>query len=64
MVTELIQKDCNTKKIKKELEKILETTHRNKLLTNYAILEKKLGGEGASCKTAQLIVNNMLSINK
>ena len=64
VVTELIQKDCNTKKIKKELEKILETTHRNELLTNYAILEKKLGGEGASNKTAQLIVNNMLSINK
>ena len=64
VVTELIQKDCNTKKIKKELEKILETKYRNELLTNYAILEKKLGGEGASNKTAQLIVNNMLSINK
>lgn len=56
VVTELIQDDCSTKRIKEELTKILDPNYRNTLLDNYDLLEEKLGGMGASKKTAQLIV--------
>lgn len=56
IVTELIQDDCSTKRIKEELTKILEPNYRKTLLKNYDLLEEKLGGIGASKKTAQLIV--------
>ena len=59
VVTELIQKDCNPKKIKKELHKILNTENRDKLLKAYDKLETKLGGAGASEKTARLIIENL-----
>lgn len=59
VVTELIQNDCNSKKIKTELEKILNPEYRNTLLENYKLLEEKLGGAGASDKTAQLIVSDV-----
>lgn len=56
VVTELIQSDCNSKKIKAELTKILDKKHREKLIEKYHLLEEKLGGEGASEKVAKLIV--------
>lgn len=56
VVTELIQEDCSTTRIRQELTKILNPEYRIKLLENYDLLEKKLGGIGASKKTAQLIV--------
>lgn len=56
VVTELIQDDFNYKNIKKELTKILEPNYRKTLLTKYDVLEEKLGGVGASKKTAELIV--------
>ncbi|MGM8361496.1 lipid-A-disaccharide synthase [Flavobacterium sp. ARAG 55.4] len=59
VVTELIQDDCNTKNIKKELTKILDSQYRQNLLAKYDILEQKLGGTGASEKTAQLIIANL-----
>ena len=59
VVTELIQEDCNEKKIKEELLKILNPIHRNTLLEKYALLEQQLGGIGASAKTAELIVNDL-----
>lgn len=59
VVTELIQEKCNSKNIKTELQKLLEPEHRQKLLAQYEILEQKLGGIGASKKTAQLIVRNL-----
>ncbi|HSD15611.1 MAG TPA: lipid-A-disaccharide synthase [Flavobacterium sp.] len=55
VVTELIQDECNPKKIKTELEKLLNPEYRAKVLHNYDLLEEKLGGEGASKKTAHLI---------
>jgi lipid-A-disaccharide synthase len=58
VVTELIQDDFNPKRIKKELNKILEPTHRKVLLEKYNLLEQKLGGNGASEKTAKLIVSD------
>jgi lipid-A-disaccharide synthase len=61
VVTELIQDDCNTQKLTQELQKILEPTHREKLMQQYDELENKLGGLGASEKTAQLIVRSLKS---
>ena len=59
VVTELIQDNCNSKNIKMELQKLLEPNYRNQVLTQYDILEIKLGGIGASEKTAKLIVENL-----
>ena len=59
VVTELIQDECNSKNIRKELEKLLDSNYRNKLLQQYDVLEEKLGGIGASAKTAKMIVNNV-----
>ncbi|WPR72554.1 lipid-A-disaccharide synthase [Flavobacterium sp. NG2] len=59
VVTELIQDNLNTANIKKELTKILEPQYRQSLLEKYDLLEQKLGGEGASEKTARLIVTEL-----
>lgn len=58
VVTELIQNECNTKMIKQELTKILDTEYRKELLNKYNLVEEKLGGRGASYKTAELIVKS------
>ena len=60
VVAELIQDDCNPKRIKAELTKILNESHRVSLLKKYEDLEQKLGGIGASEKTAKLIVKEIL----
>jgi lipid-A-disaccharide synthase len=59
VVTELIQDDCSTKRISEELKKILESKYRASLLLKYDVLEEKLGGIGASNKTAKLIVADL-----
>ncbi|WP_299223145.1 lipid-A-disaccharide synthase [uncultured Aquimarina sp.] len=56
VVTELIQDDFNTKRLKEELTKILDDYNRAVMFLDYYDLEKKLGGKGASDKTANLIV--------
>jgi lipid-A-disaccharide synthase len=58
VVKELIQDELNSKNLKSELHKILKADHRAVLLQNYAELKQNLGGEGASKKTAELIVNS------
>ena len=55
VVKELIQNDFNHKNLKKELTRILDKNHREKIFADYYELEQKLGGKGASEKTAQLI---------
>lgn len=55
VVTELIQNDFNKKRLKEELHTILNTEKRETLFMEYFELEKKLGGKGASEKTASLI---------
>jgi len=55
VVKELIQKELNTKNLKKELNVILDPNERSKYFMNYYELEKALGGKGASDKTAKLI---------
>lgn len=59
VVTELIQDNCTSKNIKTELQKLLEPNNRKQVLDNYNELEQKLGGSGASEKTAKLIVRNI-----
>ena len=59
VVTELIQDQCNTKNIKTELQKLLAPEYRTQLLEQYEVLETKLGGIGASEKTAKLIVQSL-----
>jgi lipid-A-disaccharide synthase len=58
VVTELIQHDFNKKQLEKELRKILDEKHREQLFLDYFELEQKLGGKGASEKTAELIFNS------
>ena len=60
IVTELIQGELNTKNLKTELEKLLNPEHRAKLLKDYKILREKLGNEGASERTASLIVSSIM----
>lgn len=60
IVTELIQGELNTKNLKTELDKLLNPEHRAKLLKDYKILREKLGNEGASERTASLIVSSMM----
>ena len=59
VVKELIQEELNTKNLKIELNKILNTEGRAKLIKEYAQLKQNLGGEGASEKTATLIINSL-----
>ncbi|WP_299529495.1 lipid-A-disaccharide synthase [Ulvibacterium sp.] len=59
VVKELIQSDLNTKNLKSELSKILEGPFRTAQFEAYFELEKKLGGKGASEKTAELILREL-----
>jgi len=59
VVAELIQEECNSSRIKEELLKILKTDHREQLLKDFDVLENKLGGIGASEKTAKFIVKEL-----
>ena len=57
VVKELIQKELNSKNLESELNKIISGNQRQEMLSQYEILEQKLGGKGASEKTADLILN-------
>lgn len=59
VVAELIQEDCNAKRIRAEFTKIIQSQGREKILQNYDILIDKLGGKGASEVTARLINKNL-----
>ena len=58
VVKELIQNELTTANLKNELSKILIGEKRNQIITDYILLEKKLGGQGASDRAAQLIIEN------
>jgi len=59
IVTELIQHDFNTKRLKEELSSITNTENRASMFMNYYDLEQKLGGQGASDTTAGLIFDTL-----
>lgn len=54
-VTELIQNEFNTNRLKQSLANILNPQSREAIFIDYYNLEKKLGGRGASRNTAKLI---------
>lgn len=58
VVKELIQNEFTSKHLKLELDKILDSAKREKLLSDYKDLKTKLGGVGASRRTAELIVSS------
>ncbi|MGB3774658.1 MAG: lipid-A-disaccharide synthase, partial [Leeuwenhoekiella sp.] len=64
VVKELIQSEFNKKNLKTELTKILKKEFRKKIFEDYYELEVKLGGTGASKKTAQLIVKSIKTEQK
>lgn len=59
VVTELIQTDLNSKRLREELQRLLEPANRKRILEDYDALENKLGGLGASRKTAKRIVEKL-----
>ena len=62
VVKELIQEQMNKKNIKKELQKILETEKRKEIKKAYRLLKDKLGGAGASERTADLMLSYLKKI--
>jgi lipid-A-disaccharide synthase len=62
VVKELIQDDLTAANVELELGKLLENDdHRHKILNDYALLKTRLGGGGASAKTAREIIKMMTS---
>lgn len=60
VVTELIQDNLNEKLLRLELGKLLENeSERSKMLNNFELLIEKLGGGGASAKTAELLISDI-----
>lgn len=59
VVTELIQNYFNSKNLNHELKAILNPVCREQLFLDYFTLETKLGGKGASEKTAKLIIKGL-----
>lgn len=60
VVTELIQKDLNQKLLKKELGKLLQQgKERDEMINKFDLLIDKLGGGGASAKTAELLIADL-----
>lgn len=60
VVTELIQDKLNEKLLRTELGKLLENeSERSKMLDNFELLIKMLGGGGASAKTAELLISDI-----
>lgn len=57
-VKELIQKECNPKKIKAAINELLDSTVRERMTRDYQELVKALGDSGASERTAKAIYAN------
>ncbi len=61
VVKELIQGEMNKVNLKKELKELLYSTQRREQLSrDYKLLKEKLGGSGASAKTASLIYERLI----
>lgn len=58
VVKELIQGELTKANLEKELNKISTYAHRYEVFKDYLLLREKLGGEGASDRTAELILKN------
>tara|TARA_R110000850_G_scaffold105021_6_gene215792 strand:+ start:1964 stop:3091 length:1128 start_codon:yes stop_codon:yes gene_type:complete len=62
-VQELIEGDLNEKRMVKELNLILEGEKRVQMLKDYDELEVKMGGPGASARTAELMWEDISQAN-
>jgi lipid-A-disaccharide synthase len=56
LVKELIQNELTVNNLENEFIKILDDKNRSVLFSEYKLLKQKLGGEGASDRTAELIM--------
>jgi lipid-A-disaccharide synthase len=56
IICELIQNNLSTKNLQDELKKILDGPARQEIIQAYAGLREKMGGPGASFKTASLMI--------
>ena len=59
VVKELIQEDCTTANISAHLSAILSGDSRRNMLEDYEALSAKMGGPGASERTAKLIISSL-----
>lgn len=57
VVKELIQHELNIPNLKKELDKLLDENNRVRIISEYQLLYNKLGGVGASERTAELMLS-------
>jgi lipid-A-disaccharide synthase len=65
VVKELLQHHFNADNLVSELKLILNVKgYRQQMLSNYDIISDKLGGEGASFKTAQSIIKQLTNAKK
>ncbi|MCH8554976.1 MAG: lipid-A-disaccharide synthase [Schleiferiaceae bacterium] len=61
VVTELIQGDFNVDLLKKELQRLLDGSARDKMLVDYKELRTLLGGPGASSRAAAIVLEELSS---
>jgi lipid-A-disaccharide synthase len=59
VVKELIQNEFTPNQLQHELQQLVDTEYRSKLISDYDLLENSLGGPGASEKIAQLIADSV-----
>lgn len=59
VVKELIQNEFTPNQLQHELQQLVDTEYRSKLISDYDLLENSLGGPGASEKVAQLIADSV-----
>lgn len=57
VVEELIQNNFDTAHLNTALNQLLDGKERERIFSDYALLKEKLGSEGASKKTAKLMLN-------
>lgn len=62
---ELIQQDCTAGNIGDELDKLLhDNDYRKRMLNDYSMVRKALGGNGASYRVAKRMIEEILIIKK
>lgn len=64
IVKELIQDDLNERNLKTELDKLLTPESRKRMLSDFDELKLRLGGTGASRKTAALMIHYLTDKNQ
>ena len=63
LVTELLQGEFNSTRLKKELQTILDPNKRTEIFESYLELEAQLGGKGASDNVAEIIIEKIGSLS-